>query len=108
METDRETLFFRPVGLKPSIVEAASRVQLSFSGGRLMLNNPTPYHITPTELQLTQAGASRVVKEIPMLAPFSQVDVSLDNPSFQSGVDSARLSYINDFGGIGQARLAIP
>ncbi len=104
----RLKVFFRPAGLQPDILRAPEQIQLTFSGNRLTLNNPTPYYITPTALELQKAGRKHMITDIPMLLPFSQEEVFLDNLNFQHDVNAAFISYIDDLGKTKRSLLAMP
>lgn len=89
-------LFYRPAGLKPGFQEAAGKLTFRQHGGRIQVNNPTPYYLTLAALSVNQQPVN-VQDDNPMIAPFSA------NTYAVSGVPSqVQWSVITDFGDAGQ------
>lgn len=84
-------LFVRPAGLKPDIKEAPSQLTFRRSGGLLEISNPTPYHLTLTEIK----AGSRELKTI-MVPPAGRETIDL--PAGSGNTLSFRT--INDHGAL--------
>ena len=88
-------VFYRPEGLKGTLLQAAEKLQWRFDKDRLMVKNDSPFNISLVGLKINDkpVDTNKVVK------PFSEID---------SGVKIANKSgklfwYImNDFGGVEQ------
>ncbi|WP_286932915.1 fimbria/pilus periplasmic chaperone [Leclercia sp. UBA5958] len=48
----RIKLFVRPQGLKPSVIDAPSFLQVTRQGDKVKVHNPTPYHITLAQIRI--------------------------------------------------------
>lgn len=87
----RIKLFYRPAGLQPdSQSEAARQLVWRREGAELVVQNPSPYHITLTEARI--GGQALQVK---MLAPYGSERLPL--PPEAAGEIS--YSHLNDYGG---------
>ncbi|EST17033.1 hypothetical protein EDP1_3836 [Pseudomonas putida S610] len=98
----RLKLFYRPHAIKGSPATQANQLQFSLhsANGRTQLkaHNPTPFHITFSQLEVVGAQRSGKLEKLPMLSPFSDHYVPLEG--VRPGPDlQARFSIINDFGG---------
>ncbi|ELE9247829.1 fimbria/pilus periplasmic chaperone [Enterobacter kobei] len=83
----RIKLFVRPEGLEPKPDLAPEQLRFSRSAGKLVIHNPTPYHITLVKLK---DGAASLPNT--MVAPKSEVSVD------SSGSGAITFSTINDYG----------
>lgn len=92
----RLKLFFRPIGLSLSPFDAYEKVQWTIKGNQLLVNNPTPYYINYSTIELMQGKAKQKIEAV-MLSPFSQEKLSL-NRKF-SGKTILNWNAINDYGG---------
>lgn len=86
-------LFYRPAGLAMSQEEAAGRLTFHLQGGKVQVNNPTPYYLTFSRLAFDRAEVN--VSGGLMIAPFSQASIAV-----AGSVQRAQWTLINDFGGI--------
>lgn len=93
----RIKLFFRPTDLKIAQDEAFKQVEWRVQGKQLIANNPTPYFITFSQLEVVQGGR-KVSATADMVAPFSQATFSLASP-VSAGSGSVNWTTINDYGG---------
>lgn len=93
----RIKLFFRPTDLKIAQDEAFKQVEWRVQGKQLIANNPTPYFITFSQLEVVQGGR-KVAATADMVAPFSQAIFSLASP-VSAGAGSVNWTTINDYGG---------
>jgi len=125
----RLKFFYRPRGLQPSVVRAPDLLRFSGNTGadgrmRVRISNPTPYHMTFTDLALHASDADNapMLAELdtrsdlaPMIAPGSELDVVL-KPAGGGQVRGVaqitpqtrvRYALVNDQGGknIKQAKL---
>jgi len=110
----RMKFFYRPKDLQPAVEKAADLLRftlaLSAEGKpELRLHNPTPYYLTVPEVSLhankaSDAPALAAIAETataPMVAPFSDLTVPLNNADLaRLGPDTqVRYTVINDLGG---------
>ncbi|MBC3500398.1 molecular chaperone [Pseudomonas sp. SWRI59] len=98
----RLKLFYRPHQLKGTPATEAKNLQFSLrmvaGEAHLRVHNPSPFHITFSQLNLADPQQSARVKNPAMLAPFSGEDYVVKGiqPSSQL---QAEFGVINDFGG---------
>lgn len=85
-------LFYRPAGLSMTQEEAAGRLTFQHQGGKMQMNNPTPYYLTFSRLAFDTAEVN--VSGGVMIAPFSQLSVPASGSARQ-----VQWTVINDFGG---------
>lgn len=86
----RMKLFFRPAALASEKADEAW-TQLTFKphGGRLVINNPTPFYVSLYSLKV----GNKTITQPPMISPFSTETVA------GSG-KQVSWKAINDFGGV--------
>lgn len=89
-------LFYRPVGLAMAPEEAEGRLTFHLQGGKVQVDNPTPYYLTFSSLAFDGTEIN-VRDSVSMIAPFSQVSYSV-----VGHVSKAQWSVINDYGGTSQ------
>jgi len=87
----RIKLFLRPAGLTPAVDDAPAQLSFHRSGNAVRIDNPTPYHIT-----LTQINSGGEPLEDVMVNPHASATVAL--PSAASS--SVSFHTINDAGAI--------
>lgn len=85
----RIKLIFRPSGVEGVPEEAAQHLKWQRSGGKLQVNNPTPFYLTFFSVKVNGSE----VKETYMVAPFGTITFPAP------GGNSVSWSIINDFGG---------
>lgn len=85
-------LFYRPAGLKGDPSLAYQQLIFSREGGKLTVNNPTPYSVSLNEIKVN----GKTITKPPMVLPFQTVTLPL------SGITGGDVSWraINDFGGV--------
>lgn len=88
---NRIKLFYRPAGLADKAGSAYEQVRVEPSAEGFSFHNPTPYHITLT--QLTIDGVAHDKAGL-MLAPFGHGSIPYQGP-----MKSLSFKSINDFGG---------
>uniref|UniRef100_UPI00073D329E fimbria/pilus periplasmic chaperone n=1 Tax=Entomohabitans teleogrylli TaxID=1384589 RepID=UPI00073D329E len=97
----RLKIFWRPAAIKidakTDTVPGVEKVTLAKSGGRYVLNNPTPYHLTFVEGRSSLEAKGIAGFEPVMVAPKSKVTLS-------SGADALGsapvLALVNDYGSL--------
>ena len=100
----RMKVFFRPVGLTGSAADAPARLtwKLLTKDGKLVgieATNPTPYHVSLTQLIATVAGQP-VSAKADMVEPFASRSFDLPAPlSTASGAVALEYWFVNDYGG---------
>ncbi len=92
----RIKFFYRPASIKSDANTAAEKLQWRKSGQKLVIKNPTPFHITMTAIY--QFDGNKRVDLLPqglMLSPFSEDQVQLKT------TNTAKMSFVNvnDYGG---------
>lgn len=93
----RIKVFVRPSGLTPSPAEAPTKLTFSRHDKAVTVSNPTPYHITLTNLK---AGSQDITESV-MVPPLGSQVFTLPSP--QTG--SLTYQSINDFGGLSDERI---
>ncbi|MGC7561062.1 fimbrial biogenesis chaperone [Pasteurella sp. PK-2025] len=94
---NRLKFFFRPTSLPYPVSDAYQKVQWSVNGKKLVVKNPTPYHITYLEIELKQGKKVYKVKNADMVAPFAEAQFDLVQPV--KGKADVHWHVINDYGG---------
>ncbi|WP_125451907.1 fimbrial chaperone [[Enterobacter] lignolyticus] len=106
----RIKLFYRPVNLKGNASDAPKQLtwRLQLSGGKLALlaTNPTPFHVSFSELKLVSGGKKYDVNAH-MVAPKGNSEMTVKGLSAAPSGAIVEYSAINDFGGAidGKAKL---
>lgn len=99
-------VFYRPKSIKPVKDDVwQRRLKIRKSGQQFVVENPTPYYITVSNIQLRsgEKGTSSLLKDRAfMVAPKSSVNVDVKDPSARE----FSLYYVNDFGGHPALRFA--
>jgi len=91
----RLKLFFRPEGLQGDPLKAPAELAFHANGGALVVNNPTAFHVTLTDIVLTVGGKS-VTVEGGMVAPKSELRLPMTGAA--SAGTPVSFNAINDFG----------
>lgn len=93
----RLKFFYRPAQLPYPVQEAYDKVNWYLSGNTLTIDNVTPYYITYSGIELLHQGAIvNDVSHVDMIAPFSQLKITLAQPIL---ADTVSWNVINDYGG---------
>jgi len=93
----RLKLFFRPEGLQGEPLKAPAELVFHATGSTLVVNNPTPYHLTLTDIVL-DLGGKTVAVEGGMVAPKSELRLTANGLSAAPTGSKVRFNAINDFG----------
>ncbi|WP_346829700.1 molecular chaperone [Pseudomonas abietaniphila] len=98
----RIKFFYRPAELSENPLDALQRLTWSVvatdNGPHLVVDNPTPFHMSFITLQLQDKGRIHKIDDTTMAAPFSRQSYPLD--SFVAAPDaSVTFSVITDYGG---------
>lgn len=100
-------LFYRPVGLSGSLDEAVKALKLKVEGGKLTLQNNSPFHISLVQVSLNDGARSSALKSMDsvMIVPFGSrtVDVKAGDMKQAKTLD---LVWVNDYGAA--QNLALP
>jgi len=100
----RMKVFFRPAGLAGSAADAPGRLAWSVQSknGRvtgILATNPTPYHVSLTQITATVGGHPVTVKA-DMVDPFASRSFDLpDQINAASGTVTVEYWFVNDYGG---------
>lgn len=98
----RIKLFYRPSQLKDSSVARLKDLQWSINsvGGQqqLIVNNPTPYHVSFVRLGVTGNGQTQAIQNAPMVEPFTHQTYVLQGVKPSPDLEVV-FSAINDYGG---------
>jgi len=101
----RIKLFYRPQHLKGKPTEQLKSLTFSVNESQgvkqLLVNNPTPFHITFIRLEVSTNGHLHKISSPEMLAPLSQQAYPLAGMHLNE-TSSVLFSVINDFGGYTQ------
>ncbi|EGM6027807.1 molecular chaperone [Escherichia coli] len=76
----RIKIFFRPEKIKIKLSEAYENVKWSTRGNQLIVDNPTPYFITYSHLEIVNDRSRYNLPHTGMVAPFSQMSFPLQKP----------------------------
>jgi len=94
----RLKLFFRPQGLAGDPAKAPEQLAFRAAAGELVVRNPTPYHITLTELSVTDGGKSYDAA-IGMVEPFGELRLRVAQlPKAAAAGSAVRFTILNDYG----------
>ncbi|MFA9486448.1 MULTISPECIES: molecular chaperone [unclassified Moraxella] len=91
----RIKFFFRPA-LAMDIADAPQQVKWTLNGETLTATNPTPYHITFSNVEAIGQAEPASVEKIGMVKPFDTLDFSIKNAQ---GAKNIKWQIINDYGG---------
>ncbi|WP_176507645.1 fimbrial biogenesis chaperone [Pseudomonas urethralis] len=98
----RVKLFYRPAKLKGKPTDHLKSLTFSVTERdgvkQLLVNNPSPFHITFIRLKVDGQGQQHTLKNTAMLAPFSERLYPLPGIARTAGLQ-AHFSVINDYGG---------
>ena len=104
----RIKLFYRPATLDANVAQAPKALQASIVTGdpmHLRINNPSPFHITLTEVAL-EAGHERLPLENGMVAPKSELLLTIPTP-IKTGPLRLTFKNIDDYGAQRPQQLAV-
>ncbi|HHW4678533.1 MAG TPA: fimbria/pilus periplasmic chaperone [Xylella sp.] len=100
----RIKIFYRPSGLKGTANEAPTSLSWKqHADGRVLVSNPTPYHVTLTRTEaLDEKGSKEILdKTGVLLAPSHQHTFTTNGPGGHvSRWKSVSFTFINDYGGV--------
>lgn len=88
----RIKLFYRPAGLAGDTSEAYKALEFTRQGNKLIVKNPTPYHVSFYSLSV----GGKEVKDAGMVAPKSSLEWVLP----EGATGSVNWQAISDYGGI--------
>lgn len=76
----RIKLFFRPESIKIKLSEAYEKVKWSTRDNKIFIDNPTPYFITYSHLEIDNGRSRYDLPYTGMVAPFSQISLPVQKP----------------------------
>ncbi|MNG12910.1 Chaperone protein EcpD precursor [compost metagenome] len=98
----RIKLFYRPAQLKDNPVTRLKDLKwsITLANGKpqLQVNNPTPFHVSFTRIEVKGNGQQLALQNAEMLAPLSSRTYALDGIKSAPGLQ-VEFSAINDYGG---------
>ncbi len=88
-------VFYRPDGLKGSLLKAAEKLQWCLDKGRLFVKNDSPFNVSLVGLLVNEKpmDTNKVVK------PYSEIDLGV---SLKGNIDKLSWYIIDDFGSVKQ------
>lgn len=100
-------LFYRPTGLKGSLDEAVKAVKLKVEGGKLTLQNDSPYHISLVQASLSDGTRTTAIKSMDsvMIGPFASRSADIKAADIKQA-KTLDLVWVNDYGAA--QNLALP
>lgn len=93
----RIKLYYRPKGLAIAPEQASEKLRFSIQKDKLVLNNPTPYYLTITDLKIDGKALEHTI-----VPPMGKASVSI--PSGGGAGGDITYKTINDYGAITSAR----
>ncbi|MDR0184555.1 fimbrial biogenesis chaperone [Lysobacter arvi] len=93
----RLKLFFRPEGLQGDAQKAPAELAFHATGNALVVNNPTAFHVTLTDL-VVEVGGKTVSVEGGMVSPKSELRLAATGLAGAPAGAVVRFNAINDFG----------
>jgi len=95
----RIKILYRPKSIDPELHESFTKMTWQTLPGKLIVSNPTPYHITFDKVW--DGAMNNPANELPanMVAPFSSLTISV--PAGKT-VHTVYYDIINDFGGLSE------
>ncbi|VVO42888.1 molecular chaperone [Pseudomonas fluorescens] len=98
----RIKLFYRPIQLKDNPINRLKDLQWSIKDAngkpQLVVNNPTPFHVSFIRLEVKGDGQSQAIQNVAMVEPLSSQAYPLDSVKPGPGLQ-VLFSAINDYGG---------
>lgn len=98
----RIKLFYRPVELKSDPLDRLQELRWSIQNidgkPRLLVNNPSPFHVSFARIELQANGKTVSLKDAPMAGPMSTQHYELDGLKPAPGMQVS-FSVITDYGG---------
>lgn len=98
----RIKVFYRPVGINSTLLDSLQHLQWSIrtidGHVRLVVNNPSPFHVSFVRIELSAPGQTVSLKDTSMALPLATQVYELDG--FKPGQEiKVHFSVITDFGG---------
>lgn len=94
-------VLIRPTALKEDRKQAEEKITIAKTANGLRFTNPTPYYFAVTTV--TVSGKNYTKTAVGTFAPMSNVELKIP----AGGASSATLSYLDDFGAMRKANIAI-
>lgn len=96
----RIKVFYRPKGLEGRASEAPAQLQwqLNSAGTSLSVKNPSPYHVSMSDLQIKNNNQTEVLNA-PMIEPGNVMTFPLKKANLATG-STLRIRVVNDYGSV--------
>lgn len=94
--TNRIKIFVRPAGLTKTLEQSIEDVTVDKQGGRLIINNPTPYYMSIFDIAAVTKNKEKVLKRNVLVAPKSSTIEELAS----ADVSKIKIEYVNDYGAL--------
>lgn len=100
-------LFYRPTGLSGSLEDAVKAVKLKVDGGKLTLQNDSPYHISLVQASLNDGASTTALKSMDsvMIVPFGARSFDVKAADIRQA-KTLDVVWVNDYGAA--QNLALP
>lgn len=95
----RVKLFYRPDGLDGNANDSFKKLKFNQVSDKLMVENPTPFHITLNKVVVDGVNVQKISAMIP---PFGKQSYELPN---KKRVSMLKFRTVNDFGGVQEERI---
>lgn len=97
---NRIKLFYRPAKLEGRASSAGEKLEWRLREGKLIVNNPTPYHVSLSSAAVILSTSDDPVDVlVDMVKPFSEYSINVEGASISVG-KTINFSYIDDLGAI--------
>lgn len=94
----RVKIFLRPKGLEGIANDAPGKLIVKYQPGKVMLENPTPYHVNISTLGVGSNADGGVV-EAEMISPYTTKTFDLKRVRSSQKSPSVKYKSVNDYGG---------
>ena len=90
---NRIKIFFRPINIRGSMIDAIENLQWSVSDQTLKVKNPSPLHVSMVSIDIN--GKKKAVNDI--IEPYADWNTEIRVPA---GISTLKWSAVNDYGSL--------